>query len=78
MGPELGNGIADKAAGPNDFRTPPLWGLRFQPHLMHSGEAESPHEAIELHGGEAAAARERYRQLSADDRRALLEFLDTL
>jgi CxxC motif-containing protein (DUF1111 family) len=35
-------------------------------------------EAILWHGGEATGARDRFRQLSAADRQALLAFLDSL
>ena len=41
----LGDGIAQNEAGPTEFRTPPLWGLRFQPSLLHDGRATSAESA---------------------------------
>jgi CxxC motif-containing protein (DUF1111 family) len=42
---------------------------------MHDGSARTIEAAIELHGGEATQARERFRALTPDDRAALLEFV---
>lgn len=78
MGPDLSDGISDKAATASDWRTPPLWGLRFQKSFLHDGRAHTPDHAIRLHGGEAAGARARYLLLSSEDRAALLAFLGTL
>jgi CxxC motif-containing protein (DUF1111 family) len=36
------------------------------------------HEAILWHGGEAEAAREQVRQFSAEDREALVKFVESL
>ena len=62
----------------DEFRTKPLWGLRFRTRLLHDGRAASPDEAIRLHGGDAAASAGRYAAASADDRAALPAFLNTL
>lgn len=78
LGPALDNHITDKAARGPDFRTPPLWGLRHQRTLLHHGGARTPQEAITLHGGEAAPARDRFLALTPHDRDALLAFLETL
>lgn len=53
-------------------------GLRFRRPLLHDGSAATHEEAVLRHGGEAANAAELYRTLPADDRRALLAFLDSL
>ena len=42
------------------------------------GDAATPEAAILQHGNEADAAAGRYRDLPADDRAALLAFLDSL
>jgi CxxC motif-containing protein (DUF1111 family) len=73
-----GDGIAQGAAGPNEMRTPPLWGLRLRKQLMHDGSALSVEQAIGQHGGAAARVRERFRSLAARDQQGLLEFLGTL
>ena len=84
MGPGLSDGRPDFDAAPEEWRTPPLWGIgivdevnngRF---LLHDGRATTMEEAILWHGGEAAAAAEAFRTAPAEDRRALVAFLDAL
>lgn len=79
MGEGLADGRPDFAAGPRDWRTPPLWGIgRDEGPFLHDGRARSLAEAILWHGGEAHPARERFRTMAADDRAALLAFLRSL
>ena len=78
MGPVLDDGVVQGAARGADWRTTPLWGLRDRPRLLHDGRARSIEAAILAHGGEAEAAAQRFRGLSAAERSALLEFLKTL
>jgi len=73
-----GDGISQEAASPQEFRTPPLWGLRLRRPLLHDGTAATVEDAIGLHGGEAASARGRFLALPADRRAALLAFLKSL
>ena len=61
-----------------EWRTPPLWGLRDSAPYMHDGRAETVLEAISIHDGESAGTRDRFLQLPINDRHAVLEFLDTL
>jgi CxxC motif-containing protein (DUF1111 family) len=78
---DMGAGLADICLGratPSEFRTEPLWGLRFRFEFMHDGRAETIPSAIELHGGEATGARQRFDALSPDDRDVLLRFLGSL
>jgi CxxC motif-containing protein (DUF1111 family) len=60
------------------IRTAPLWALRTRNRLMHDGLSFTKQEAIERHGGQAAAVTARYLALSDEQRRALLAFLDSL
>ncbi len=61
------------------IKTPPLWGLRVRPQLMHDGLSLTIDEAIRRHAGEAKDSTKWYVEtLSDDDRKALLEFLGTL
>ena len=60
-----------------EWRTPPLWGLRDSAPYLHDGRAQTVLEAIALHDGEAAGTRDRFLQLSLADRQAVLAFLDT-
>jgi CxxC motif-containing protein (DUF1111 family) len=79
MGPELGAGdICFGLATPTEFRTEPLMGLRFATHFMHNGRATTPEQAIQMHAGEGARARDLFAALPPADRAALLAFLKTL
>ena len=71
-------GIEQGEAGINDFRTPPLWGLRATAPYLHDGRAHSIEAAIAGHDGEARAARSRYEDASGPQRAALLAFLESL
>lgn len=85
---DMGDGLADNRpeylAGGRDWRTPPLWGLgqsgtvNGHTSLLHDGRARNAVEAILWHGGEAAAARETFRNMTAADREALTAFLASL
>jgi CxxC motif-containing protein (DUF1111 family) len=85
---DLGEGLADHrldgAADGREWRTAPLWGLRImreflrgQLFLMHDGRAHSVLDAIMLHDGEAAAARDAFATLSPADRDALIDFVES-
>ena len=74
----LGDGIAQADAGPRDFRTAPLWGLRASAPYLHDGRAPSIDAAIRAHEGEAANPRDRYLRLREPQRRQLLEFLNSI
>jgi CxxC motif-containing protein (DUF1111 family) len=84
MGPALADGRADFAASGSEWRTQPLWGLGLQKtvnghtRLLHDGRARDVSEAILWHGGEAERAKETFRQMSKEDREALLKFIDSL
>ena len=65
-------------ASPSEFRTEPLMGLRLMKVFLHDGKATTIEEAIELHGGEATAARDYFRKLPKHEREELLKFLKSL
>lgn len=73
-------GAKEKPAGANlnEWRTPPLWGLRDSYPYMHDGRAETIEQAIALHGGEGTVSAQRYTQLSARERQQVEEFLLSL
>ena len=73
-----GDGIPQGAAQPDEIRTPALWGLRVRRPLLHDGSASTPQEAVERHGGEAAASRRRFGQLDEASRLRVLRFLNSL
>jgi len=53
-------------------------GLRHRPILTHDGGSGTLLDAIERHGGEAAASARAFGALAPGARSALLHFLDTL
>lgn len=67
-------------AAPREMRTAPLWGghVVTSPRLLHDGRAKSYDEAIRLHDGQGAAARDAFAALAPAQRDALLAFLATL
>lgn len=73
-----GDGIAQEAAAPQEFRTPALWGLRLRRPLLHDGTAATIEDAIGVHANEASSARARFMALPADQRAALLAFLKSI
>ena len=77
MGASRGD-ICMGLATPSEFRTEPLMGLRFEKHFLHDGAATTIEQAIELHDGEAARARDRYKKSAPAAKEALLEFLKSL
>jgi CxxC motif-containing protein (DUF1111 family) len=84
MGDGLADGRADFAASGSEWRTTPLWGLGLQKtvnghtRLLHDGRARDVSEAILWHGGEGEAAKQAFRNMSKQDREALLSFIDSL
>jgi CxxC motif-containing protein (DUF1111 family) len=85
MGPELDDGYTEGIATTAEWRTAPLWGLglteQFQggrPYYLHDGRARSLQEAIDYHGGEAAASRAAFQALSQEEQDQLFAFLKSL
>lgn len=85
MGPGLNDGYTEGTALPSEWRTPALWGLGLsknsqgrQYFLLHDGRASSIEEAILLHGGEGTQSKNKFQQLSADDKKKLIRFLESL
>jgi CxxC motif-containing protein (DUF1111 family) len=85
---DMGEGLADgrpvgEASG-QEWRTPPLWGVGLvadvsgHTRFLHDGRARSLTEAIVWHGGEADSAVAAFRALSAEERAALLTFVEDL
>lgn len=78
VAPEGATGIPDFNASVFEFRTPPLWGISDTAPYMHDGLAETVEAAITAHAGEADPSRTAFESLSADDKDALLAFLESL
>ena len=84
MGEDLADNRPDGEATGREWRTPPLWGIGLvktvngHTNFMHDGRARSLEEAILWHGGESEASRDLFMDLPADDRAALIRFLESL
>jgi CxxC motif-containing protein (DUF1111 family) len=85
MGSGLDDGYTEGTALTSEWRTTPLWGLGLSAnsqggslYLMHDGRAHSIQEAIELHGGEAAGSKDRFLQLTENEKDAVITFLNSL
>ncbi|HZN35331.1 MAG TPA: di-heme oxidoredictase family protein [Pirellulaceae bacterium] len=61
-----------------EWRTPPLWGLRDSAPYLHDGRADTIEQAIAKHGGEATRSVRQFIRLSADERLQLTLFLRSL
>jgi CxxC motif-containing protein (DUF1111 family) len=85
MGPGLDDGYTEGDAKTSEWRTTPLWGLGLASgvqggnyYLLHDGRAHGIQEAIQMHGGEAAAAAGRFDSLSSTQKNAIITFLKSL
>lgn len=84
MGPGLADNRSEFNASGLDWRTPPLWGIGLSEtvsghsQFLHDGRARNLLEAVLWHGGEAQAARDRVLTFNAEQRAALLAFLNSL
>ncbi|QLB13398.1 CxxC motif-containing protein (DUF1111 family) [Bisgaardia hudsonensis] len=82
MGKELSDNRPEFEATPQDWRTAALWGIGAKVRegflLLHDGRARNLTEAILWHSGESESSTEKFKQLSKEDRQALLEFVESL
>ena len=81
MGQSLADGITQGAAGPDEFRTAPLWGVGQRVFFLHDGRARDLASAIRDHesqGSEANGVIQRFNALSAGNQQDVLNFLRSL
>jgi CxxC motif-containing protein (DUF1111 family) len=81
MGQGLADGITQGAAGPDEFRTAPLWGLGQRVFFLHDGRTKNLLAAIQAHdsqGSEANGVVQRFNALSAGQQQDVLNFLRSL
>jgi CxxC motif-containing protein (DUF1111 family) len=81
MGVALADGITQGSAGPDEFRTAPLWGLGQRIFFMHDGRTTNLVEAILVHrssGSEANRVIDNFERLSPTEQQDLLNFLRAL
>ena len=81
MGQGLADGISQGAAGPDEFRTAPLWGVGQRVFFLHDGRAHDLLTAIQAHesqGSEANGVIQRFNNLSDQHQQDILNFLRSL
>lgn len=67
-----------KGAATQEWRTPPLWGVRDSAPYLHDGRAKSLEQAIAMHGGEGQQSAMNFFTLSKADQTLVLAFLRSL
>jgi CxxC motif-containing protein (DUF1111 family) len=81
MGKGLADGITQGAAGPDEFRTAPLWGAGQRVFFLHDGRTTNLLEAIRehrSHGSEANKVVEHFDKLSTQEQQEIIDFLRSL
>jgi CxxC motif-containing protein (DUF1111 family) len=84
MGPGLADGVIEGNAGPDEFRTPPLWGIGQRIFFLHDGRTTDLLDAIHAHASqgdahypssEANAVISAFTLLSEQEKQDILDFL---
>ena len=81
MGKGLADGITQGAAGPDEFRTAPLWGIGQRIFFLHDGRTSNLVEAIRAHksrGSEANRVIDHFNKLSTEEQQGIIDFLRAL
>ena len=84
MGEGLDDGVNEENAKSYEWKTPPLWGIGLvkivnkHTRFLHDGRARSIEEAILWHGGEGEKSKNRYVSLTKENRKKLLDFINSL
>jgi CxxC motif-containing protein (DUF1111 family) len=81
MGRGLADGIAQGGAGPDEFRTAPLWGIGQRFFFLHDGRTGNLVEAIAAHrsrDSEANKVIDRFNRLSTQEQQDIINFLRSL
>lgn len=63
---------------PDEWRTPPLWGVADSAPYFHDGASPTLESAILRHGAQARRVTEKFQSLSRDEQDAVVAFLKTL
>ena len=81
MGKGLADGITQGSAGPDEFRTAPLWGVGQRVFFLHDGRTADLVEAIEDHkspGSEADKVIDNFDRLKTQEKQDIVNFLRAL
>jgi len=81
MGKGLADGITQGSAGPDEFRTAPLWGVGQRVFFLHDGRTSNLVDAIRAHksrGSEANKVIEYFNKRSVHEQQEIIDFLRSL
>jgi CxxC motif-containing protein (DUF1111 family) len=81
MGKGLADGITQGGAGPDEFRTGPLWGVGQRVFFLHDGRTTNLVEAIRDHKSKSSEANkviEHFNKLSTQEQQEIIDFLRSL
>jgi CxxC motif-containing protein (DUF1111 family) len=81
MGKRLGDGITQGGAGPDEFRTAPLWGVGQRAFFLHDGRTTDLVEAVRDHesdGSEANKVINHFMRLTTQEQQEVIDFLRSL
>jgi CxxC motif-containing protein (DUF1111 family) len=81
MGKGLADDITQGGAGPDEFRTAPLWGVGQRVFFLHDGRTTNLVEAIRDHrsrGSEANRVIEHFNRLTTEEQQEVIDFLRSL
>lgn len=84
MGVGLNDNFVSGLARGNEWRTTPLWGIGLQKkvnghtYFLHDGRARNFTEAIMWHGGEGEASKNKFKNMTKQQRNQLIQFLWSL
>ena len=81
MGKGLADGITQGGAGPDEFRTAPLWGVGQRVFFLHDGRTNNLVEAIRAHKSprsEANRVIKNFNRLSIQEQQEIIDFLRSL
>jgi CxxC motif-containing protein (DUF1111 family) len=81
MGKDLADGITQGSAGPDEFRTAPLWGVGQRIYFLHDGRTSDLLKAIQAHrsrDSEASDVVNQFNRLRNEQKQDVLNFLRAL
>jgi CxxC motif-containing protein (DUF1111 family) len=92
MGPRLADGVSQGQAGPDEFRSAPLWGIGQRLFFLHDGRTNDLMQAIQEHQSDAGSGAgglfyqaseanqviNNFNALPRSDKQAILDFLRSL
>ncbi len=68
----------ERQPAPEEWKTPPLWGVADSAPYMHDGSSPTLRSAILQHAGDANSVTRAFKKLEPREQEALIDFLNTL